>query len=212
MIALLCGLAGTAHADDLVYTPNNPTFGGNPLGTAIGREVIAMLRTGVYQERARVLGARLAAGLDDLVGYGVDRVRAFVKIQDGCSFSCSFCVVPSVRGDSRSRSADAVLAEVRRRVAQGHREIVFTGINLGCYRDRAAGYDLPRLVREAGAVAGLVAFARIYLGAHAPLDVAGGLGLGIAIGGIANVVVGVPDGPPDETRSTDHVAAITPGG
>jgi threonylcarbamoyladenosine tRNA methylthiotransferase MtaB len=86
---------------------------------------------------------------------GVDRVRAFVKIQDGCSFSCAFCVVPSVRGASRSRAADAVLAEVRRRVAQGHREIVFTGINLGCYRDREAGYDLPRLVREAGEVPGL---------------------------------------------------------
>jgi threonylcarbamoyladenosine tRNA methylthiotransferase MtaB len=86
---------------------------------------------------------------------GVDRVRAFVKIQDGCSFSCAFCVVPSVRGASRSRPAAAVLAEVRRRVAQGHREVVFTGINLGCYRDREAGYDLPRLVREAGSVPGL---------------------------------------------------------
>jgi threonylcarbamoyladenosine tRNA methylthiotransferase MtaB len=86
---------------------------------------------------------------------GVDRIRAFVKIQDGCSFSCAFCVVPSVRGASRSRPAAAVLAEVRRRVAQGHREVVFTGINLGCYRDREAGYDLPRLVREAGSVPGL---------------------------------------------------------
>src|SRR5437867_2895760 len=85
----------------------------------------------------------------------LDRVRAFVKIQDGCSFSCNFCVIPLVRGRSRSRSATAVLDEVRRRVAQGHREIVLTGINLGCYRDRAAGYGLPRLVREAGAVPGL---------------------------------------------------------
>jgi threonylcarbamoyladenosine tRNA methylthiotransferase MtaB len=85
----------------------------------------------------------------------LDRVRAFVKIQDGCSFSCNFCVIPLVRGRSRSRSAAAVLDEVRRRVAQGHREIVLTGINLGCYRDRAAGYGLPRLVREAGAVPGL---------------------------------------------------------
>jgi threonylcarbamoyladenosine tRNA methylthiotransferase MtaB len=42
-----------------------------------------------------------------------------------------------------------------RRVAQGHREVVLTGINLGCFRDRAAGYDLPRLVREAGATPGL---------------------------------------------------------
>jgi len=85
----------------------------------------------------------------------LDRVRAFVKVQDGCSFSCSFCVIPQVRGPSRSRRASAVLAEVRRRVEQGHREVVLTGINLGCYRDREAGYALPRLVREAGATPGL---------------------------------------------------------
>jgi threonylcarbamoyladenosine tRNA methylthiotransferase MtaB len=85
----------------------------------------------------------------------LDRVRAFVKIQDGCSFSCNFCVIPLVRGASRSRSAAAVLDEARRRVAQGHREIVLTGINLGCFRDRDAGYALPRLIREVGAVPGL---------------------------------------------------------
>src|SRR5436190_7425571 len=83
----------------------------------------------------------------------LDRVRAFVKIQDGCSFSCAFCVIPLVRGVSRSRRAEAVLAEIRRRVAQGHREVVLTGINLGCYRDGA--FTLPRLVREAGATPGL---------------------------------------------------------
>jgi threonylcarbamoyladenosine tRNA methylthiotransferase MtaB len=85
----------------------------------------------------------------------LDRVRAFVKVQDGCSFSCNFCVIPLVRGASRSRCAEAVLKEIARRVEQGHREVVLTGINLGCYRDRAAGYDLPRLVRSAGATRGL---------------------------------------------------------
>jgi threonylcarbamoyladenosine tRNA methylthiotransferase MtaB len=78
-----------------------------------------------------------------------------VKIQDGCSFSCAFCVIPLVRGGTRSRTAAAVLAEVRRRAEQGHREIVLTGVNLGCFRDRAAGYGLARLVREAGAVGGV---------------------------------------------------------
>jgi threonylcarbamoyladenosine tRNA methylthiotransferase MtaB len=82
-------------------------------------------------------------------------VRAFVKVQDGCSFSCNFCVIPLVRGSSRSRRAQAVLHEIELRVAQGHREIVLTGINLGCYRDRDAGYDLPRLVRTAGSTPGL---------------------------------------------------------
>ena len=85
----------------------------------------------------------------------LDRVRAFVKIQDGCSFSCNFCVIPLVRGASRSRPAQAVLREIERRVAQGHREVVLTGINLGCYRDREGGYRLARLVREAGAIPGL---------------------------------------------------------
>jgi threonylcarbamoyladenosine tRNA methylthiotransferase MtaB len=85
----------------------------------------------------------------------LERTRAFVKIQDGCSFSCAFCVIPLVRGATRSRRAGAVFAEIRRRVAQGHREIVLTGVNLGCFRDREAGYDLPRLVREAGALPGV---------------------------------------------------------
>jgi threonylcarbamoyladenosine tRNA methylthiotransferase MtaB len=85
----------------------------------------------------------------------LERVRAFVKIQDGCSFSCAFCVIPLVRGATRSRTAKAVLDEIRRRVAQGHREIVLTGVNLGCFRDRAAGFTLARLVREAGAIPGV---------------------------------------------------------
>ncbi len=85
----------------------------------------------------------------------LDRVRAFVKIQDGCSFSCAFCVIPLVRGATRSRSAGAVLGEIRRRVAQGHREVVLTGINLGCFRDREAGFTLARLIREAGEIDGL---------------------------------------------------------
>src|SRR5688572_2359317 len=61
-----------------VITPGShgSTFGGNPLAAAIGREVIAMLQTGEFQKRAETLGDRLAAGLGELVGHGVDRVRA----------------------------------------------------------------------------------------------------------------------------------------
>jgi threonylcarbamoyladenosine tRNA methylthiotransferase MtaB len=85
----------------------------------------------------------------------LDRVRAFVKIQDGCSFSCAFCVIPLVRGATRSRSAEAVLGEIRKRVAQGHREIVLTGVNLGCFRDRPAGMKLAGLIRAVGAIEGV---------------------------------------------------------
>ncbi|MGC9974089.1 MAG: MiaB/RimO family radical SAM methylthiotransferase [Gaiellaceae bacterium] len=83
------------------------------------------------------------------------RVRAFVTIQDGCSFACSYCVVPLVRGPGRSKSAEAVLTEVRRRVEQGHQEVVLSGINLGYFRDSEAGVSLAALVREAGKTPGL---------------------------------------------------------
>jgi threonylcarbamoyladenosine tRNA methylthiotransferase MtaB len=85
----------------------------------------------------------------------LERVRAFVRIQDGCSFSCAFCVIPLVRGGTRSRTAEAVLAEIRRRAAQGHREVVLTGVNLGCFRDRSAGMSLSDLIRVAGTIEGL---------------------------------------------------------
>jgi ornithine--oxo-acid transaminase len=61
-----------------VITPgtHGSTFGGNPLAAAIGTEVVAMLRTGEFQERAAKLGAQLHDGLAGLVGHGIDAVRA----------------------------------------------------------------------------------------------------------------------------------------
>ncbi len=74
------------------------------------------------------------------------RTRAYVKIQDGCSFTCSYCVIPAVRGAGRSRSLDAVLRDASRRLQQGHRELVLTGVNLGCFRDRGQRAGLPALI------------------------------------------------------------------
>ena len=83
------------------------------------------------------------------------RSRAYVRVQDGCSFSCSYCVIPSVRGASRSRAAAAILREVERRAGQGHREVVLTGINLGCFRDRDAGMRLADVLVAVADVAGI---------------------------------------------------------
>ena len=80
------------------------------------------------------------------MGGSVDRTRAFVKIEDGCSFHCTYCIIPRARGPARSVAAVAVLADVERAVAAGHREIVLTGINAGTYSD--AGMGLPGLVRR----------------------------------------------------------------
>ena len=63
----------------------------------------------------------------------VERTRAFVKVQDGCSFFCTYCIIPAARGPERSLGPEVVLADVRRALAAGHREIVLTGINIGTY-------------------------------------------------------------------------------
>ena len=63
----------------------------------------------------------------------VERTRAFVKVQDGCSFFCTYCIIPAARGPERSHSPETVLGDVRRALRAGHREIVLTGINIGTY-------------------------------------------------------------------------------
>jgi len=63
----------------------------------------------------------------------VERTRAFVKVQDGCSFFCTYCIIPAARGAERSLSPEIVLSDVRRALRAGHREIVLTGINIGTY-------------------------------------------------------------------------------
>ena len=78
-----------------------------------------------------VTAANLDGVADDRAS--VERTRAFVKVQDGCSFHCTYCIIPRARGDERSLTPDVVVADVRRAIAAGHREIVLTGINIGTY-------------------------------------------------------------------------------
>jgi threonylcarbamoyladenosine tRNA methylthiotransferase MtaB len=83
------------------------------------------------------------------------RTRGFVKVQDGCDCHCAYCIIPSVRGSARSRPASAILAEARRRVAQGQPEMVMTGISVGDYRDPERGLELGQLMVEVARVPGV---------------------------------------------------------
>jgi threonylcarbamoyladenosine tRNA methylthiotransferase MtaB len=102
-------------------------------------------------------GVELASAADDRAR--VERTRAFVKVQDGCSFFCTYCIIPTARGPERSLAPEVVVADVRRAIAAGHREIVLTGINIGTYdggwSERgprgshvAAALSLPGLIRR----------------------------------------------------------------
>jgi len=78
-----------------------------------------------------------------------DRTRPILKIQDGCNNRCSYCVIPFVRGRSRSLEPGAVIDEVRKLVAAGAKEIVLSGINLGAYgRDLSPRAELATVVRR----------------------------------------------------------------
>ena len=66
----------------------------------------------------------------------LDRTRAFLKIQDGCDYSCAFCTIPLARGASRSIAPRAVVEEARRAIQSGYKEIVLTGVNVGDYGRR----------------------------------------------------------------------------
>ncbi len=75
-----------------------------------------------------------------------DSTRALLKIQDGCDFMCSFCLIPFARGRERSRTLEDVLREARDLAAHGYRELVLTGVNIGQYSYRGA--TLVDLLRE----------------------------------------------------------------
>jgi threonylcarbamoyladenosine tRNA methylthiotransferase MtaB len=78
-----------------------------------------------------------------------DRTRPILKIQDGCNNRCAYCVIPFVRGRSRSLPPDIVITEVRKLVASGSREIVLSGINLGAYgRDLSPRAGLSDIVHR----------------------------------------------------------------
>jgi len=77
-----------------------------------------------------------------------ERTRPNLKVQDGCDNRCSFCIIPSVRGQSRSMKLDRVIQEAKALVAAGYREIVLSGINLGRWgRDCQPQQRFEQLVR-----------------------------------------------------------------
>ncbi|WP_275097315.1 tRNA (N(6)-L-threonylcarbamoyladenosine(37)-C(2))-methylthiotransferase MtaB [Sedimenticola hydrogenitrophicus] len=105
-----------------------------------------------------------APGESGLLGHG--RQRAFVKIQDGCRYQCTFCIVTVARGAERSVPVDQVVAEINEQVRQGIHEVVLTGVHIGGYGSDN-GSDLYQLIR---AVLERTRIPRLRLGAVEPWD------------------------------------------
>src|SRR5262252_1484875 len=98
-----------------------------------------------------------------------NHTRPTLKIQDGCNSRCSFCVIPFVRGKSRSLPPEAVVGEVKKLTEAGYREIVLSGINLGMYgRDLATRVEFLDLLRQILAETNVE---RLRVSSIEPLDV-----------------------------------------
>lgn len=97
------------------------------------------------------------------------RTRAFIKIQEGCSNFCTYCIVPYARGPLRSRPEDRVMAEAEHFIREGFKEIVLAGIHTGAYGlDRGEGRSLAELVQKIARLPGLK---RLRLSSIEPMDI-----------------------------------------
>ena len=92
--------------------------------------------------------------------------RANLKIQDGCNFMCSFCLIPFARGRERSRQLDDAVREAEHLVARGHREIVLTGVNIGQFSNNGLG--ILDLIERLESIAGV---ARIRISSIEPTTI-----------------------------------------
>ncbi|KUK84098.1 MAG: RNA modification enzyme, MiaB family [Pelotomaculum thermopropionicum] len=101
------------------------------------------------------------------------RVRAYLKIQEGCSNFCTYCIVPYARGPVRSRRAEKVIDTARELVAAGYKEIVLTGIQTGLYGIDAGGQ--PALAGLLSRLSGIPGLLRLRLSSIEPNDITPGL-------------------------------------
>lgn len=96
-----------------------------------------------------------------------NHTKAFVKIQEGCDFACSYCIIPSVRGKSRSVPQDEIVKQVKILAQNGYSEIVLTGTNIGSYGLKEKT-TLGRLLQFIGRIDGIK---RIRLGSLEPAQI-----------------------------------------
>jgi threonylcarbamoyladenosine tRNA methylthiotransferase MtaB len=109
------------------------------LGAAEKFNMAAHIRELVKGDSAKICSCDIDQVQDFHEGYSFnDRTRAFLKVQDGCDYQCSFCTIPRARGRSRSNSLSQVLKTVSDLAAKGIREVVLTGVNLGDFGNTEA--------------------------------------------------------------------------
>lgn len=110
---------------------------------------VALRERGNVPVTASVRVGEIPAAFHFSPAFSDDRTRPTLKVQDGCNAQCSFCIIPTVRGRSRSLPPGKVIEQVRALQASGYQEVVLSGINLGGYgRDLDRSINFPGLLEE----------------------------------------------------------------
>jgi MiaB-like tRNA modifying enzyme len=104
---------------------------------------------------------------ESVVDNFVGKSRAFIKIQEGCNFRCSYCIIPYVRGDARSMNEEKVLEQISRLARNGFGEFILTGTNVGSYGQRT-GTSIAALMKKISQIRGV---RRIRLGSVEPIQI-----------------------------------------
>ena len=104
---------------------------------------------------------------DAIVDEFVGKSRAFIKIQEGCNFRCSYCIIPYVRGDARSMDEAKILEQVSRLASNGFGEFVLTGTNVGSY-GQGEGRNIAELMKKMSLIRGV---RRIRVGSLEPIQI-----------------------------------------
>lgn len=144
-VAVLCGCFPQSYPESARSAAGADIVAGN----AEKRDICEMVKK-YLENRVRIISEKpLSREFDEVSsGADLDRTRAFIKVEDGCDRFCSYCVIPFARGRVRSRKPDNISEQARLCAQSGHKEIVLTGINLGCY-GQELGLTLGDAVRAA---------------------------------------------------------------
>ncbi len=155
-VVIVTGCYAQVSADDLSameqidYVIGNSHKSSSLLRTVcIGKpqEKPKVLISDIFREKKRKFDTRS-------IRFFPDRTRAFLKVQDGCNYACTFCVIPRARGRSRSLDPDEVISRLRTLARGGYREVVLTGVHLASYgKDINSGLvSLLERIEDSGAV------------------------------------------------------------
>lgn len=97
----------------------------------------------------------------------VGKSRAFIKIQEGCDFHCSYCIIPSVRGNARSHKVETILSQIEKLAGNGFGEFILTGTNVGSY-GKDHGNSMAGLLKQISRIRGV---RRIRIGSLEPIQI-----------------------------------------